>query len=74
MEPLTSKELNRWLLDPATKKIRSKCEQYANDIQEAWIQGKFAASQIDDAEQRGIIKGMMYVFNVEEDIGDMDGE
>lgn len=66
MQPLSKPELDNWLLDPVTKKVRIKIMQLIQEIKDNWADGKFKDAFID-AEQRGCIKGLSEIFEIESD-------
>lgn len=65
-QPLSKQELDNWLLDPVTKKVRIKIMQLIQEIKDNWADGKFKDNLVD-AEERGRIKGLSEIFEVESD-------
>ncbi len=72
---LRQTELNNWLTDKATKKIRQRARERIAEIAENWASGKFATTDGLDAFNRGFIQGIQWIFDIESDeIGERDEE
>jgi len=63
---LSRQELESWLRDPVTKKIRKKVDEEMGLSYDNWLNGRFATPELSEFE-RGKILGMLSVFNVEID-------
>ena len=62
---LTQVELNSWLIDPVTKKIRIKIEETISDLKDKWVMGVFNDKEAEYA--RGRIAGLIEIFEIEGD-------
>ena len=62
---MQSQEIQEWLLNPVTKRVRRRAEEVVQEIKESWASGAFKDMESSEYA-RGRIEGLLELFQIEE--------